>query len=439
MNADGTGQTRLTINQRRQLVASLASRTAAHAYAYTRLPIHLRTPTPTYTPTPTHTPTPTPTRRPTRTPAPTRTYTPTPTPTLTHTPTITPTHTPTPTPTPTYTPTHTPTITPTPTNTPTPTPTPTPTHTPTPTPSSPIVNTHPPDHKADVTTGKPTRWSISVKNPKANPVMEVRVEIKASSAGISLKSDEYTCPLPSNCRTEYKLTGDEEKTTRIDATADRQGDYDIEALIEWNFGNGASRTKTEKLMVNAYDWRVPPTVKLHSNTATIDVNESASIEGTIHNPLANDLAMEGELSVNVESGISISGGQFQSSGLRGFGAPFRAEPSTSPSSITGYISSDKAGKFTLNFIGSYRPSGTKSAPKEVKLTYTLIVNTPTPMPTSTPIGPPINCDGCNPDPRCPPSGISPNATMPLLGLLVASLVVFSNRRRIRIVWEGRNL
>ena len=198
-------------------------------------------------------------------------------------------------------------------------------------------------------------------------------------------------------------------------------------------------------MVNAYDWRVPPIVKLHSNTATIDVNESASIEGTIHNPRANDLAMEGELSVNVESGISISGGQFQSSGLRGFGAPFRAEPSTSPSSITGYISSDKAGKFTLNFIGSYRPSGTKSAPKEVKLTYTLIVNTPTPTPTntptptSTPIGPPIPCDGCNPDPRCPPSGISPNAAMPLLGLFVAGLIALSNRRRIRIFWEGRNL
>ena len=420
MNADGSRQTRLTDNDADDCC-------------------------PDWQPSVPPTPTPTRTNTPTRTPAPTQTYTPTPPPTLTHTPTITPT--PTPTPTPTHTPTITPTPTPTPTYTPTPTATPTPTYTPTPTatptlspiptPSNPIVNMHPPDHKTDVTTGNPAQWSISVKNPKANPVMDVRVEINSTSAGISLKGDDYTCPLPSNCWTEYKLTGDDDKTTRIDAIADKQGDHELEAVIEWSFGNGASRTKTKKLSVKAVDWHIAPSGRVDPEIATMNVNDSMVIYAVIENSNANSREMNGELNLIMKgNGISITGGDLESAVGSGAYKEFTARPGP-PQALSAHVLAVNPGTIEIHYTARYWPDKNRRAGKELQFVGKVIVNTPTPTPTDTPIGPTPVCDGCNPDPRCPPSGISPNAAMPLLGLLIAGLIAHSNRRRIRAVWGER--
>ena len=427
MNADGSGKTRLTNN-----------RGADYAPSWSPA---LPTPTPTPTYTPTRTPTPTRTAKPTITPTPTATHIPTNTPTITPTPTFT--HTPTVTPTPT--PTHTPTITPTYTPTPIPTDTPTPTPTLTPIPKTPVVNFH--TKQRQVKVGAPAEFTLTIENHRTNPEMNVEVRLSADS-GYSLQPvRDIECLSTSSCSSNFKLTPGETKVISINVIASHAGNYEQVATIEWYVGDGSfSQNMEKKETVNVMGtdpcptWRDQPQANLREVVQEVRLNQEGLIEAVIHNPSGNDHVMIGQMSVVIPSGIHITGGDFEATSGGLASTKFHVRLGGS-SNITIRFKADAVGDFILLFEGSYWPEGYKNCPGYIDLTNSFVVQAPTPTntptPTSTPtltntpIGP-TSCGGCN---NPCPSGSPLSGSIPIPAFVVVGLVVLSNRRRIRMVFE----
>ena len=306
--------------------------------------------------------------------------TPTPTPTDTPTPTPTPTDTPTPTytPTPTHTPTYTPTYTPTPTHTPTFTPTP----------------MHP--HTINCPPGRTIRHGGHLPHLTHTPTP--------------------TCtPTPTP------------KPTFI----------------------------------------VGPTVNLRPVNDVIDGDQDGIIEAMLRNPQLNDVAMVVDMSVTLPSGIHVTGGDFATDAVAGVASGSFEVPPGDTRPIEIRIRSDKTGQFTISLTGLYWPEGNKDAWKPVSFTHPFTVNglptaipTPIPPPTPTPTWTPTPTPTWTPTPTSTPPVSTPiqsssngnggcgrpespggpvDASWPLLGLFGPGLALLAGGRRLRNLFNQRNI
>ena len=171
--------------------------------------------------------------------------------------------------------------------------------------------------------------------------------------------------------------------------------------------------------------------RLHSVRDTITKEQDGHAEVTFRNPGANDCSVDADLGVSVPTNIIIS----SKDGSSGTAGTVNFIVSDIKPSLERSISMDfkclEEGEYTINFSGSYWPSGDKSGYQPITLHQRLICNevsytptplTPAPPPTpitvgATPVPTPIS------DPPPPPPPEIPWLLIAGGGLVFALIVI----------------
>jgi len=131
--------------------------------------------------------------------------------------------------------------------------------------------------------------------------------------------------------------------------------------------------------IYASEFRVSPEVNVYMPVDELKLGENGVIELAIHNPIANDVILNGELSLRVPSNVIVEGGDINNCGGGKYYLQFSAKPGESKT-ITLRLKFPKEGKYTIDAKVLYWPGEDKDNYKDIKLHKVVIVgdnsNTP---------------------------------------------------------------
>ncbi len=118
--------------------------------------------------------------------------------------------------------------------------------------------------------------------------------------------------------------------------------------------------------IYASEFRAPPEVNVYMPMDDVKVGESGIIELTIHNPIANDVDLNGELSLRTPSGVIVEGGDIVDCGGGKYYLKFSAKPGDG-NTITLYLKFPSEGRYTIDGKISYWADDDKNNYKDIKL------------------------------------------------------------------------
>ena len=125
--------------------------------------------------------------------------------------------------------------------------------------------------------------------------------------------------------------------------------------------------------IYASEFRVSPEVNVYMPVDELKLGENGIIELTIHNPIANDVILNGELSLRVPSNVVVEGGDINDCGGGKYYLQFSAKPGESKT-ITLYLKYPEEGKYTIDAKGLYWPDEDKDNYKDIKLHKVVVVD-----------------------------------------------------------------
>ena len=190
-------------------------------------------------------------------------------------------------------------------------------------------------------------------------------------------------------------------------------------------------------------FRIGPTVRLRPVNDVIGQHQDGIVEVLFRNPVLNERVMIVDMTVAMPSGFHLYGEGFATDSAAGAASGTYSVPPGQSRTIYINVKSEKAGRFTVQFSGTYWPKGSKDLFNPLSLTHLFIVNEPSPSPFSAAPTNPSQVPGAVPAATAVPAsrngndgcGVSPggNGTgnMVLLGVPLIGLVGMAGLRRRR--------
>ena len=178
--------------------------------------------------------------------------------------------------------------------------------TPTPVLGEPVVHLH--AASEETKTGQPVAITLSVQNASSDPALFFSASLKAPS-GLLLNG--APCPSQGLCSAASGLSVGEQTVMQLEATANRAGEYDLVATVNWRPGDGSDGSSlSRKLKLNITDPVEGETdVILHAPRTEVNVGESVTLTLAAANSIAKP-PMTLKFVLRTPSGWTLSGAGF---------------------------------------------------------------------------------------------------------------------------------
>ena len=185
----------------------------------------------------------------------------------------------------------------------------TPTITPTPIPEEPEAYLHAASLEAK--TGQAVAITLSVQNVSSNPTLNFDIALQAPS-GLALKrGDGAACASPGRCAETSELSGGQQAVMHMEATANRAGEYVLDASVRWHAGDGSavrSLSKPLTLTLKVTDPVEGDTeVILHTERTKVNLGEPVRLTLAATNSIAKPPMML-QFVLKMPSGWSLLSG-----------------------------------------------------------------------------------------------------------------------------------
>ncbi|NPA62103.1 MAG: hypothetical protein GXN95_00935 [Methanococci archaeon] len=118
--------------------------------------------------------------------------------------------------------------------------------------------------------------------------------------------------------------------------------------------------------IYASEFRIPPDVNVYMPIDNVTLGENGIIELTIHNPIVNDVNLNGELLLRVPSDVTVEGGNIQQGGAGLYQLEFSVKPGDSKT-ITLYLKFPERGTYIIDGKVLYWPGNSKNNSNEITL------------------------------------------------------------------------